>query len=136
MRNHPRWGTQCLGCFSDLSQRNVVDFQTARKKGKMKKGAGEIDAASQPLEGISFEAMAVRGEQVRAIVHDSGAKVLKIKERIGWGIGECFDKNHVMSGFRSAWRKHVKKATKDTCKTTVLEGRIESEVRIRSYRIL
>jgi hypothetical protein len=36
--NHPRWGTQCLGCFIDLSQRKVVDFHIARKKGKTKKG--------------------------------------------------------------------------------------------------
>ena len=58
--NHPRWGTQCLGCFIDLSQRKVVDFHIARKKGKTKKGAGEVDAASQALEGISFEAMVTR----------------------------------------------------------------------------
>jgi hypothetical protein len=42
----------------------VVDFHIARKKGKTKKGAAsqalEVDAASQALEGISFEAMATR----------------------------------------------------------------------------
>jgi hypothetical protein len=38
--NHPRWGTRCFGCFIDLSQRKVVDFHIARKKGKTKKGAG------------------------------------------------------------------------------------------------
>jgi hypothetical protein len=138
--NHPRWGTQCLGCFIDLSQRKAVDFHIASKKGKTKKDAGEVDAASQALEGISFKAMATRwadrDEQVRAMVHDRDAKVSKIKERIVWGIGECFDKNHVMLGFRNAWKRHAQIVVKGKRQPTVLKGRIELEVRIRFYRIL
>jgi hypothetical protein len=112
----------------------------ARKKGNTKNGTGEIDAASRALEGSSFEAMATRWadreEQVRATVHDRDAKVSKIKERIGWGIGGCFDQNHVMIGFRNAWKKHAKIVIKGTRQAIVLKGRIELEVRIRFYRIL
>jgi hypothetical protein len=49
-------GTQCLGCFKNLSQRKVVDVHVARRKGKAKK----VVAAPQALQGISFEAMAKR----------------------------------------------------------------------------
>jgi hypothetical protein len=55
-----------------------------------------------------------RDEQARAMVHDRDVKVSKIKEWIGWGIGECFDRNHVMIGFRNAWKKHAKTATNGT----------------------
>jgi hypothetical protein len=50
----------------------------------------------------------------------------------GWGIGECFDKNHVMIGFRNAWKKHAKIAIKGIRKTTILKGRIELEVGSRT----
>jgi hypothetical protein len=38
--NHPRWGTQCLGCFINLSQRKAVDFHIASKQGKTNQGTG------------------------------------------------------------------------------------------------
>jgi hypothetical protein len=77
-----------------------------------------------------------RDEQVRAMVHDRDAKVPRSRSGSGGGIGECFDKNHVMIGFRNAWKKHAKIVINCARKTTVLKGRIELTVRIRFYRIL
>jgi hypothetical protein len=67
---------------------------------------GAAGAALQALERIFFDTMAtrwaIRDEQVRATGHDRTTNVSKIKQQIGWGIGECLDKNHVMIGFRNA----------------------------------
>jgi hypothetical protein len=110
--NHPRWGTQCLGCFIDLALRKVVDFRIVKKKGKTTSDPDAVDASSQALEGIAFERLAgpwkTRGQKIRGLAHDRNGQVTKIVRDLGWAVVERFDRNHVVLSMCRAFKKFAK----------------------------
>jgi hypothetical protein len=110
--NHPRWGTQCLGCFIDLKQKKVVDFRVVRKKGKTTRDSAAVDASSQALEGIAFDGLAKtwakRGRGIRGLVHDRNGQVTKIVRKLGWRVVERFDRNHVVLSMCRAFKRFAK----------------------------
>jgi hypothetical protein len=103
---HPRRSYQCVGSFISCQTKKIIRYKAINQYHGDE--TGNAYTASSMLENKIFLHLVEKSRtdpRIKGIVHDQDAKSSKAIAEADWQVANWFDKNHVVKGFNTAYRR-------------------------------